>query len=334
MELLARDGLLPFLVVFGAAEGGAFVLWGAHGCLLRSCAVWVPAVVLYALALWVCLLVGECPCRCGCLRPGYVCWMAWQYRVKPGGEPCLLVGGGGGGGAVVVGGDGVQQGPRIVEGCQAAVPPRAWYALTGGTSVMAVPAAVKAQRASSRHLSKLAPQAHGPPQTRPKQRQGPPAASLLPYPPSMSAHIQQMPRYRRHRESQPNPETETLHAYPRVHIRPRPRCPRTPTAQDYEESPGPATATSPHDPITPTHAHSSAQGHGLAQGQSWRRWTHMQLWELRNWARAEPSLRGLVHLPRKGSVENRSLQPAGALMPQAAWEAMLADALHPLGVHP
>ena len=29
----------------------------------------------------------------------------WGYRVKPGEEPCLLVGGGGGGGGVVVGGD-------------------------------------------------------------------------------------------------------------------------------------------------------------------------------------------------------------------------------------
>ena len=78
----------------------------------------------------------------------------------------------------------------------------------------------------------------------------------------MSAHIQQMPRYRRHRESQPNPEAETGRAYPRVHIRPRLRSPRNPTAQDYEDSPGPATATSPHEPTTPTHVHSSAQSHG------------------------------------------------------------------------
>ena len=33
-------------------------------------------------------------------------------------------------------------------------------------------------------------------------------------------------------------------------------------------------------------------------------------------------------------MENCRLRPAGAWMPQAAWEAMLADALHPLGVHP
>ena len=50
--------------------------------------------------------------------------------------------------------------------------------------------------------------------------------------------------------------------------------------------------------------------------------------------RGEPSLEGLVHRPRKGSVENCRLRPAGGWMPQAAWEAMLADALQPLGVHP
>ena len=105
-----------------------------------------------------------------------------------------------------------------------------------------------------------------PPPTRGKQRQGPPAAPPPPYQPSMSADIQQMPRYRRQRESQPNPEAETVRAYPRVHIRPRPRSPRIPTAQDYDESLRPATATSPHNPITPTNAHPSAQGHGPAQG--------------------------------------------------------------------
>ena len=150
----------------------------------------------------------------------------------------------------------------------------------------------------------------------------------------MSAHIQHKPRYRRRRESQPNHEAETVRAYPRVRIRPRPHSPRTPTEQDYEESPRPATATSPHDPITPTHAQSSAQDRGPAQGQRWQRWTHTQLWELRKWVRTEPSLEGLVHRPRKGSVEISHLQPAGGWMPQAAWEAMLAKALHPLGVHP
>ena len=91
--------------------------------------MWVAAVQLYGHVLWVCPLVGECPCRRGCLSPGYVCWVAWGYRVKPGGEPCLLAGGGGGGGGLVVGEDEVQQGPRSVKGCRAAVSARAWYAL-------------------------------------------------------------------------------------------------------------------------------------------------------------------------------------------------------------
>ena len=42
-------------------------------------------------------------------------------------------------------------------------------------------------------------------QTGPERRQGPPAASSPPHRPSMSAHIQQMARYCRHCESQPNP---------------------------------------------------------------------------------------------------------------------------------
>ena len=125
----------------------------------------------------------------------------------------------------------------------------------------------EARRTSSRHLSKPAPQAHGPPPTRPEQRQGLPAASPPPYQASMTAHIQRMPRYRRRRESPPNPEAETVRAHPRVHIRLRPHSPRTPKEQDYEESPRPATATGPHDPVTPTHAHSSAQDRRPAQGQ-------------------------------------------------------------------
>ena len=91
--------------------------------------MWVAAVVLHGYAFRVCPLVGERPCRRGCSGPGYVRRVVWGYRVKPGGEPCLLVGGGGGGGGAVVGGDEVQQGPRSVEGCRAAVPARAWYAL-------------------------------------------------------------------------------------------------------------------------------------------------------------------------------------------------------------
>ena len=91
--------------------------------------MWVAAVVLYGHAFWVCLLVAERPCHGGCSGPGYVCRVVWGYRVRPGGEPFLLVGSRGGGGGVVVGGDEVQQGPRSVEGCRAAVPARAWYAL-------------------------------------------------------------------------------------------------------------------------------------------------------------------------------------------------------------
>ena len=202
------------------------------------------------------------------------------------------------------------------------------------TTFMAERAAAEARRTSSRHLSKPTPQAHGPLLTKPERRQGPPAVSPPPYQPSMTAHIQRMPHYRRRRESPPNPEAETVRAHRRVHISVRPQSPRTPTEQDYEESPRPATATGPHDPVTPTHAHSSAQDCRPAQEQWWQRWTHTQLWELRKGARGEPSLEGLVHWPRKGSVENCRLQPAAGWMPQAAWEAMLADALHPLGVQP
>ena len=89
-----------------------------------------------------------------------------------------------------------------------------------------------------------------------------------------------MPRYRRRRESPTNPEPETVRAQPQVHIRSRPHSPRAPTVQDYDEFPGPATATGPQDPVTPTHTHSSAQDRGHAQGQWWQRWTRTQLWEL------------------------------------------------------
>ena len=78
----------------------------------------------------------------------------------------------------------------------------------------------------------------------------------------------------------------------------------------------------------------TAQDRDPAQGQWWQRWTGTQLWELRQLVRTGPSLEGLVHRPRKVSVENSRLQPLGGWMPQAAWEAMLADALHFLGVHP
>ena len=142
------------------------------------------------------------------------------------------------------------------------------------TTFIAERAVAETRRTSSRHLSKPAPQALGLPLTRPERRQGPPAASPPAYQPSMTAHIQRMPRYCRRRESPPNPEAETVRAHPGVHIRLRPHSLRTPTVQDYEEFPGPATATCPEDPVTPTHAHSSAQDRGPAQGQWWQRWTH------------------------------------------------------------
>ena len=72
------------------------------------------------------------------------------------------------------------------------------------TTFMAERAAAEARRTLSRHLSKPAPEAHGPPSTGPERRQGPPAASPPPY----------QPRYRRRRESQPNPEAETVRVYP------------------------------------------------------------------------------------------------------------------------
>ena len=129
VEFLAPDGLPPFLLFFVAAEGGAFVLQEAHGCFMGSCGVWVAAVILRGPALWVCLLAGEYPCHRGRSSPGHVRRVAPRYRVNPGGEPCLLVRGGGGIGGVIVDGDEVQQGPWSVEGCRAAVPARAWYAL-------------------------------------------------------------------------------------------------------------------------------------------------------------------------------------------------------------
>ena len=91
--------------------------------------MWVAAVVVYGHAVRVWPLVGERQCRCGCSGPGYGRRVVWGYRVKPAGEPCLLAGSGGGVWVVVGGGDEVQQGPRSVEGCRAAVPARAWYAL-------------------------------------------------------------------------------------------------------------------------------------------------------------------------------------------------------------
>ena len=135
------------------------------------------------------------------------------------------------------------------------------------TTSMAERTLAKARRTSSRHLLKPAPQAQGLPPTGPERRHDPPAASPAPYQPSMSAHIQRMPRYRRRcKSTQPRGGDRA-----RTPASPHLRAPPLPAEQDYEESPRPATATSPHDPVTPTHAHSSAQVRGPAQGQWWQR---------------------------------------------------------------
>ena len=89
--------------------------------------MWIAAVVLYGHAFWVCPLAAECPCRSGRSSPDQLRRVAWGYRVKREGEPCLLLSGGGGSGVVILGGDEVQQGTWSVEGCGAAVPARAWY---------------------------------------------------------------------------------------------------------------------------------------------------------------------------------------------------------------
>ena len=94
-------------------------------------------------------------------------------------------------------------------------------------------------------------------------------------------------------------------AQPTPHAPPRRRPMRTP--------PGPPP---PPVPMSPPHLPTS-----------------MQLLELRKWARAEPSLEGLVYRPHRESQKNRRLQPAGGWMPQDAWEPMLADALELRGVH-
>ena len=103
----------------------------------------------------------------------------------------------------------------------------------------------------------------------------------------------------------PTGPAESMSAYPQVRVRPRPaHSPRTPPAQDYESSPGPATATSPHEPTRRTHdhAHAPGQGHGPVHGPWWQRWTHTQLPELQKVARAEPPLQGLVRRPHRESA--------------------------------
>ena len=196
---------------------------------------------------------------------------------------------------------------------------------------MAERAAARAQRTSSRHLSKPAPQAQGPPPTGPEQRQGPPAASLPPYQPWMSAHIQHMPRWRRHRESQPSPEAETVLAYPRSPHLPAPPLPAHRTTRNPPGPPPPSVPTTPSHPPTPTPPSQTAApprdsdgGAGPTRSSgSWESGPRQSV-PSRAWSTG----------PARGRWTTCRLQPAGGRMPQAAWEAMLAHALHPLGVHP
>ena len=157
----------------------------------------------------------------------------------------------------------------------------------------------------------------------------------IPIPAPGCAHVQRIPHYRRRHRPQPNPEAESVSTCPRVRARLRPaNSPRTPKAQDYKYFPGPTAAASLCYSTACTQARAHPQGHGPAHGPWWQRWTRTQLWELRKCARAENSLEGLVHRPSREVTENRRLHPVGGSMSQDAWEAMLADALHPQAVHP
>ena len=123
------------------------------------------------------------------------------------------------------------------------------------TTFIAERAAAEARRTSSRHLSKPAPQAHGPPSTRPERRQGPPAVSPPPYQPSMTALIQRMPRYRRRRKSRPTPRRR-LCAHTPGSTSARARTPRAlPRYRNTRNPPGPPpppVPTTPSHPPTPT----------------------------------------------------------------------------------
>ena len=79
------------------------------------------------------------------------------------------------------------------------------------------------------------------------------------------------------------PRCRVVSTCPRVYVRPRPTDSlRTPTAQDYEDSPGPTAAASLHDSTRRTHAYAQAHaiGHRRALGPWWQHWTHTQQWEL------------------------------------------------------
>ena len=153
-----------------------------------------------------------------------------------------------------------------------------------------------------------------------------------PYKPPLSAHVGQMPRYCHHHRPRPNPEAESVST---CRLTPGP-IPAQPQGAGVRGLSGPTAVPSPHYSTTRTtaEAHAEAQSHESALEPWWQRWTHTKLWELQKWARAETSLKGLVRQPPREMTENRQLQLAGGWMPQAAWKAMLADALHPKRVHP
>ena len=72
----------------------------------------------------------------------------------------------------------------------------------------------------------------------------------------------------------------SVSVYLRIRVRPGLALfPRIPMAQDYEDSPRPTAATSPHDSTTRTHAHANthAHSHRPACGVWGQRCTHTQL---------------------------------------------------------
>ena len=192
----------------------------------------------------------------------------------------------------------------------------------------------KARRTLSHHHPKPTPWTHSPPPLNgPEQRQGQPAAFPPPYQPALSAHVKQMSCYRRLHGPQPNPQTESVFIYPRVPLRATRPLPAHPHGAGLRGLPRPVAAASPHDSTARTHAHTHAhaKGHGPARG----------------WAALDPyTAVGAAELGPGGAIPWGSSGPAGSRqrtvdssrrggwMPQDAWKAMLANALHPQGVHP
>ena len=125
-----------------------------------------------------------------------------------------------------------------------------------------------------------------------------------------------------------------MRAHARVHIRARPHSPRTPTEEDYEESPRPVAATGPHDPVTPTHAHSSVKTAGPPKDSGGSAGPTRSSGSCESGPGESPPSRAWSIGPARGRWRTAASGRRGGWMPHAAWEAMLADALQPLGVHP